>query len=479
MNMRPEMITPNEPSAAPVVAWVCLDTEVLAPDDALEERLRTWRRHPLLHQVAAPFEGGGFTRTPSDAGLSQAATDPALRCYDRAMLERLRSAHAAGFTIVAISSKPVAEARAIALHVGAIDRVVPIERTASDSPERAGNEAPPHQLAHALANTPLDGVGPNPEVRHVSRLADLKTATTEADHAKGAPRRLTPYVRALRPHQWFKNALIGVPLVMAHQALNPASMGAVAIAIIAFSLCASAVYIINDVIDLDDDRRHPRKRNRPFAARDLPLLHAPAMIAGLLITSFALALALPTAFIALLALYFAITLGYSLVFKRMLLVDVITLASLFTVRVLAGSAALAIPPSFWLLAFSVFLFFSLALVKRYTELANEVQVRRFFERDRGYRNEDRETLSQLGIASGMMAVLVLALYINSDVVSGLYPRPYLIWLLCPLMMYLIGRIWILARRSQLPDDPVFFVVTDWRSLVIMALGGALLVAAAW
>jgi 4-hydroxybenzoate polyprenyltransferase len=275
-------------------------------------------------------------------------------------------------------------------------------------------------------------------------------------------------------HQWVKNALVFLPLALAHRLHDPALLGKAALGFLAFGLCASSVYLLNDLLDLPADRQHVRKRHRPFAAGTISIVNGAALIPCLLTVALGIALCLPKAFLGVLGLYYASTLAYSFRLKRLVLLDVMVLASLYSLRMIAGGTAVSVPLSFWLLAFSVFLFLSLALVKRYTELLplNELGLTQVA--GRGYQATDLETLAQFGITSGYLAVLVLALYVNSDAVKTLYTRPEVIWLICPLGLYFISRIWLLARRGLLHDDPVVFAIQDRQSQFIAVLGALLL-----
>ncbi len=250
------------------------------------------------------------------------------------------------------------------------------------------------------------------------------------------------------------------------------------LAFISFSAAASAIYIVNDFFDLALDRRHPTKRNRPFASGLLSMRFGIASVAVLLVLSFAVAAFLPSLFLGVLCGYLVATTAYSLSIKRMLLLDVLMLAGLYTTRILAGAAATGINVSFWLLAFSTFFFLSLALVKRYVELRSSVLVPGERIAGRGYRAEDQEIIAQAGMASAFSSALVLALYIDS---SARARTPIRIrgwsWPLAPTVLYLTMRIWILARRDELHDDPVVFIVRDWRSQVVVAAGAIMLVMA--
>ncbi len=282
-------------------------------------------------------------------------------------------------------------------------------------------------------------------------------------------------VQALRPHQWVKNLLVFVPVVLDHRLSDAETMARAGTAFLAFCCAASSAYILNDVFDLQADRQHPTKRNRPFASGALE----PAV--GLVLVPLLLAVAvgiswstLPRPFTALLALYVTLTSAYSLYLKRIAVVDVLLLAGLYTLRVLAGIAAAEVRFSTWLLAFAMFLFLSLAFLKRYTEVsamdgAATEQVRR-----RGYLRGDREWLGSMGGASGYLSVLVLALYINSEQVVALYRRPLALWLVCPLLLFWTSRMWLLAHRGKIHDDPIVATVRDPASYVIGALVAAVM-----
>ena len=268
--------------------------------------------------------------------------------------------------------------------------------------------------------------------------------------------------KALRLHQWSKNVLIFVPLLASHRIFEWPLWRDGLIAFIAFGACASSVYLLNDLLDLQDDRQHPSKRMRPLATGALPIFHALLMIPTLLILAFALALwLLPLAFLIALACYYGITLAYSLRLKRVVMLDVVTLAMLYTIRVISGAAAMGLEATFWILAFCLFIFLSLAFVKRYTELQVARREQRGGESNgRGYFPADFELLASLGGASGYIAVLVLALYINDATSGTLYRSPQWMWLACPLLLFWLGRVWLLAHRGQMPDDPIVFALRD-------------------
>jgi len=276
--------------------------------------------------------------------------------------------------------------------------------------------------------------------------------------------------RALRLHQWLKNLLVFCPLVAAHRATDQRLLAAAFIAFLAFGLCASSGYVVNDLLDLRSDRRHPLKRTRPFAAGTLPLSWGRVLVPVALLAALGLSLLLPPGFWALLAGYFVVSLAYSWRLKGVLLVDILVLAGLYTLRLHAGAVAVQVELSFWLTALSMFLFLSLAMVKRYCELLELRAMGAEEAQGRSYRPLDLDALMSLGTASGYLSVLVLALYINSESVRELYAHPEVIWTLCPLLLYWISRIWLLARRGELHQDPLVFACRDPASWVVAALG---------
>ncbi|HEY1999950.1 UbiA family prenyltransferase [Paraburkholderia sp.] len=286
-------------------------------------------------------------------------------------------------------------------------------------------------------------------------------------------RQLLPLVlKEMRVHQWVKNVLIFVPLFTAHKFTDPASIVAACIAFASFSLCASSVYLLNDMLDLDADRRHARKRSRPFASGSLPLSFGIVMTIALLVAGGALALLLPWKFGVVLAAYLAATVAYSFSLKRMALVDVFTLACLYTVRVIAGGTADAIPLSYWLILFCVPIFLSLAMVKRYVELESILRLGKMEAAGRGYITQDMSILRSFGTSSAYLAVLVLALYLNSPELKLLYRHPQLLWAVFALTLYWVSRIWMFAFRGQMHDDPIVFAFKDRVSVAVIALCGA-------
>lgn len=285
------------------------------------------------------------------------------------------------------------------------------------------------------------------------------------------------WTKALRVHQWAKNALIFVPLLAAHQYADFAMIGAAVLAFIAYSLLASSVYILNDLVDLGDDRQHPRKCERPFASGRIPILHGVVAIPILLAAAVLIAAFLPPLFWAVLACYYGLTLAYSLGLKQLALIDVLTLAALYTLRIIAGGAATGIPLSFWLLALSMSIFLSLAMAKRCTELLVMAEHSGDAPLGRGYIASDLAPLRSLGTAAGYAAVVILALYINSPDITDHYTHPARIWVLCPVVLYWISRIWLKTLRGEMHDDPIVFAAKDNGSRVCVLLGALIMLSA--
>jgi 4-hydroxybenzoate polyprenyltransferase len=270
-------------------------------------------------------------------------------------------------------------------------------------------------------------------------------------------------VRALRPHHWVKNLIIFVPLLTSRQLTNPTLLASAGWAFVAFCLCASAVYMLNDLLDLDADRQHPAKKARPFASGELPLAVGFVTVPLLLVAAALVAATLSWRFVGILALYVLLTTAYSWFLRQIVLVDVFTLAGLYTLRLGAGQVATGVELSFWLLVFSMFIFLSLALVKRFVELAAVGRQEQPELRGRGYLGRDLELVAALGSSCGFLAVLVLALYVNSHDVLKLHHRPELLLLGCPILLFWISRVWLLAHRGQMHDDPIVFALRDWVS----------------
>jgi len=462
---------------------VDLDGTLIATDLLWEGLFLLLRRNPLL-LLAVPFwllKGPARLKTEIAARID---IDPASLPYRREVMERLRAERAAGRRIVHATGSPRRFAEAIAAHLGVFDAVL-----ATDGPQNLTSRHKRAALVRAYGDGGFDYAGNS---RHDIEVFDAARAAIVVAPDRHAARwrarnggelietpRPTPRTlfKMLRAHQWLKNALIGIPVLLSHEYLNVGMLAQCLVAFVAFSAAASAIYILNDFFDLALDRAHPTKRNRPFASGILSMRFGIVSMAVLLAVSAFAASFLPPLFGVVLGAYLVATTAYSLSVKRMLLLDVLMLAGLYTMRILAGAAATDIDVSFWLLAFSIFFFLSLALVKRFVELRSASLVAGERIAGRGYRAEDQEIVAQAGMASAFSSVLVLALYVDSTAVRELYPHPWMVWPLAPIVLYLTMRIWILARRDELHDDPVVFIIRDWRSQVVMAIGGVMLIVA--
>jgi 4-hydroxybenzoate polyprenyltransferase len=271
----------------------------------------------------------------------------------------------------------------------------------------------------------------------------------------------------MRPHQWAKNLLVFLPLLLSHS-VGIDRLRTAWIAFCCFSFTASATYIVNDLLDIESDRCHPQKRLRPFAAGNLSPFTGIGMFVVLLLLALGCALLLPLTFLGWLLLYLGMTLAYSTYLKRIPLVDVLVLSGLYTLRLLAGSTATGSHISHWLGGFSVFLFFSLAIAKRFAELENLNASGSVPRNGRGYLLADIDQLRSFGTSSAFAAVVIFSIYISGSDVTKLYRNPALLWLIMPLMMLWLSRVWLLASRGELHEDPVVFAITDRTSLLIGA-----------
>jgi len=305
---------------------------------------------------------------------------------------------------------------------------------------------------------------------HFALLCTLLIGGVLAYRPPSAAGRLTSaraMLHLLRPHHWVKNILVLVPMLLAHQWAHLDVAKNALLALVCFCLLASAGYVINDLIDIEADRNHATKKQRPLVVGQVSTRGAIALACGLLVLVFALAPQLSLRFQICLLVYFCVTLLYSFYLKKKVLLDVCTLAGLYTIRVLAGGAATGIPISEWTLAFAMFCFVGLAAVKRYAELqalSPQGQLQR-----RGYEPCDQSTVHILGLSSMMISVLVLALYLHTPEVTALYRHSEILWLMCPVMLYWFGRIWIVAGRGEMHSDPIMFALRDRTSLLVAGI----------
>lgn len=463
---------------------VDLDGTVIAADLFWEAFVRAFKSNPLVFFLLPLWLIKGKAHAKEQLA-KRVDIDPAKLPYRDDFVDFLKAEKATGRTLVLATGAHAKFADAVSAHLGLFDDVM-----ATENGVNLTSSAKRDALVARFGDGGFDYAGNSREDLKVFEAAnnsivvapDAQAAKYQKAHDTalfaGKPQTVKTMAKLLRVHQWAKNVLIAVPAVLANQLLDPVTISEIILAFVAFSFLASAIYIINDLSDLDSDRAHKTKRNRPLAAGTVSIPSGMMLAAALIAASVAVSLWLPLLFQFVLLGYAFLTTAYTAALKRMLLIDVLALAGLYTIRVIAGAAATQIDVSFWLLAFSVFFFLSLALVKRFVELDATGETGTQKVSGRGYRVSDSKVLAEAGIAATFSSVLVLALYIDSPEVQATYERPYLIWLLCPIVLYLSLRIWVLARRGEMHEDPVVFILSDWRSQVMVAAGALLVLVAA-
>jgi 4-hydroxybenzoate polyprenyltransferase len=395
--------------------------------------------------------------------------DPALVPYSEPFLSWLKDEHQRGRRLFLATGSDLRTAQAVADHLGIFSGVL-----ASDGVNNLTGERKADRLATHFGDEPFVYAGNDPVDEAVWCRADgaivvnasratlrlAERATRVAATYEPARSRLSAWLRAMRPHQWVKNLLIFVPLIASHRVFESSLIVAACVMFAVFCLCASAIYMINDLVDLDADRRHATKRRRPFAAGDLSISQGVLAAAGLLAAGLALSTWFGAVGVAFAATYVIMTFAYSLYFKRRLALDVFVLASLYVIRIVAGGAALHIPLSNWLLGFCGFFFLSLSFAKRFLELRRGLERGIASAPGRAYLTVDREIVAMHGIGVGLAASVLLTLYISSDTVKALYRGPEFLWAWIPLLLYWQCRLWTIAARGHMHDDPVMFAVRD-------------------
>jgi len=422
--------------------------------------------------------------------LAQATQlDPAALPYNAELLAWLQQEKAQGRRLILATASHQLLANQVAAHLDLFDEVL-----ATDASTNLKSGAKCAALVARFGDKGFDYIGNDRADLPVWQCARQAHVVSGSERLIDAVRQqgnlgrvvtdgkqalMQAVLKAMRPHQWMKNLLVLIPLLASHSYSAAASVWAAGLAFVAFGLTASSVYLLNDLVDVSHDRHHARKRLRPFAAGHLSLLHGWLVWPLSLMTAFALAaVALPWPFTVSLGAYFVLTVAYSLRLKQIPMVDVLTLAGLYTLRIIAGAAAIAVPLTFWLLSFSMFLFLSLAFIKRYSELLTaRSNGQASALRGRGYTTQDLELVANLGGSAGYTCVLVLALYIQDAHTASLYATPQYIWLACPLLLYWISRAWLIAHRGQMHDDPIVFALKDRASWVVAALFAGVFVAA--
>ena len=502
--IRSEELELTTPDVSSLPLCVDLDGTLVRSDTLVDSTLALARQHPALLLKLPAWLGKG--KAALKRHITEAVElDVVHLPYNRELLQYLEQQRAAGRTLYLATAADLALANRVAAHLGLFSGVL-----ASDGAHNLaganklaafreqfpggfcyiGNASPDLPLLTACHAAGAEVLVANPTRGLRSGLRAANIAPTHSFLDRTSP--LRSWLKAIRLHQWAKNVLIFLPLLLAHNHAMGLLAGAL-VAFLSFGLCASATYIINDLLDIEADRVHPRKRRRPFASGDLSAIHGVAVVALFFVLALLLAVAVPHvvaaispasalpgpySFLGWLLFYTVTTLAYSLRLKRAILIDVIVLSGLYTIRILAGSAATGVSVSTWLAGFSIFFFLSLAFVKRVAELEGLKARGVVSPKGRGYHIEDIEQLRSFGSASAYASVVVFTLYIsNLSNARELYRHTTRLWLLVPVLLLWLSRLWLLASRGQLDEDPVVYAITDKRSLALGAVVVAIVLSA--
>lgn len=462
---------------------VDLDGSLIHSDLLLESFLLLLKRNPLYVFLIPVWLLKGKAVLKAEIA-KRVDLNAAVLPYTQSFVVWLRERRTLGHPIWLCTASDQRLAQRVADHLGCFDGVLASDgvtnlsgrRKAQALVDRFGEKGfdycGNHAVDLAVWAHARQAVVVNASAALAKRAAQVSVVAETFPFAGGG---IKAWLKALRVHQWAKNALIFVPVAAAHKLTDVTVVWQALLAFVAFSLCASSVYLLNDLLDLESDRAHHSKCHRPFASGRLNLLHGLLLAPLLLLGAFALSwtgVSLP--FVGVLVVYYVVTLAYSFGLKRVVMIDVLTLAGLYTVRIVAGAAATDIPLSFWLLMFSIFIFLSLAIVKRYAELYVMREKGKLSASGRGYHVEDLSLLQNLGSASGYLSILVLALYVNSPEISVMYRHPKVVWFLVPVMLYWVSRIWVETHRGNMHDDPLVYALKDRVSLLTGAVAAVVL-----
>lgn len=399
--------------------------------------------------------------------------DPALMPYNADVIAYIKAWRDKGGRTALVSASDQRLVARIADHLGLFD-----EYRGSDGVLNLKGEAKAQYLCETYGEQNFVYIGDSEADLKVWKLAkravtvdvnEALAAKVDADqrpaeHLKTRGSRTRLMLKAMRPNQWLKNVLVFLPCLAAHQ-LDLVTLGQALLAFVVYSLVASSVYLLNDLLDLASDRAHPRKRARPFAAGDIPLLWGSILAPGLLLLGFLLAMFLGPQFLGVMVFYYVMTTAYSFFLKRELIVDICVLAGLYTLRIIAGGVATGIPLSVWLLAFSMFFFFSLASMKRQAELRSGELAGEVKAHGRSYMTTDMPLVANMAVSAGYVSVLVMALYLNTDTVTALYNSLVPLWAICLVLLFWLSRMVMIAHRGWMHDDPVVFASKDRVSIV--------------
>ncbi len=469
-------------AASPIV--VDLDGTLTPTDTLIESVLSVIKRAPF-YVVCLPLwllKGrAGFKEAVAARVTFSAEHLP----YREPLLTYLRAERKKGRRIILATAAHRSIAEKVSAHLGIFDEVLAteaghnlkstakletIQQRFGPTFVYAGDARADIPIWEASRAAILVGVSPS------IAAATRRVASVEQEFP-GETGGLTAWLRALRVHQWLKNLLLFVPLLTAFSFTEQSKLTTMSVAFLAFSLAASATYVLNDLWDLENDREHPRKRFRPFASGNLPILQGLAVAAVALVIALVMASAVSTGFLVMLLLYLATTTAYSWVLKEYVLIDVLTLSLLYTFRILAGSVAAGVAASSWLLAFSAFMFLSLALVKRCAELVSLAKNNVEATQGRDYRVTDSVVLWPLGVGAALSAVVVFGLFISAPQTEARYATPQLLWLVAVGLVYWLARLWIKTSRGEMHDDPIVYAIKDRGSrITILAMIAVTLIA---
>jgi 4-hydroxybenzoate polyprenyltransferase/phosphoserine phosphatase len=451
---------------------VDLDGTLIKTDLLIENFFVLLSTKPLMALAAL-----AALRHGKAAFKAQLAAEAAIDCevlpFNDELIALIRKEKAKGRRIYLASASDRSLVNAVAKSVGIFDNIF-----ASDGKTNLSGAHKAAALVHAFGKGGFDYAGNSYKDMPVWQAANqvilvggsnglarkVTARFPDARHLDSRQFRIGAYLRVLRVHQWLKNLLIFVPAAAAHR-FSPEVALPLILAFLSFSLCASSAYVANDLLDLNNDRAHARKRNRPLASGRVPVAHAIVLVPVLLALAVVLALPLSRNFLALLSAYYVLTIGYSVLLKRKLIIDVITLACLYGMRLAAGALTVGVPLSPWFVAFSVFFFLCLAIVKRCTEMIDRIAKGTGDPKGRGYIQRDLPMLEAMAAGTGYVAIMIFALYINSPSVTELYRAPEYLWAICLVLFYWISRILLLTHRGEMHDDPVVFATTDPKSLI--------------
>jgi 4-hydroxybenzoate polyprenyltransferase len=448
---------------------VDLDDTLIRSDSLIENTLQLIAKEPLLIftlPLIAVARGKAFLK---HYVASKQAIDAASLPYNEELISFLRKEQMRGRKLYLVTGANRKVGRAVNNYLRIFDDVY-----GSDKAVNLVGENKKTFLVKKFGNRQFDYIGDSSHDLSVFKHAHHAILVGVSRSVEAAARKhgnvalvfkrqklgLKTIVKAMRCHQWVKNLLLFLPLIFAHQIPSPELLLKALLGFLAFSFCASSIYLINDLIDLPADRAHPDKKKRPFASGELPLTHAIYLVPLLWVLSALCVSYLPAHFIYFIGGYALLTTAYTLRLKQVPIADILVLATVFSTRFFAGSIATDVKLSPWFIAFTAFFFLSLALIKRCSELIMLRDLKQTKSKGRGYLVEDIPLLVSLGTSSGYVGVLILALYVNSDNARNLYPGREILWTILPLMLYWLSRMWLITSRGQMHSDPIAFVIKD-------------------